>query len=104
MKKRNIMATSSIAVALFLSSYATSQAASYPLIRPRIYAETQNLTVLEPESEDLAIQAGDFREELGLDPTFGDSLVKQGFSPSQIQNIFTSASLKNDYDRLPLEE
>jgi hypothetical protein len=76
MKKRRIMATGSIAVALFLSSYSSTGAA----------------------------KAGDFREELGIDPTFSVSLTEQGFSPSQIQKIFTSASLKKDYSRLPLSE
>jgi hypothetical protein len=67
------MATGSIAVALFLSSY-------------------------------VGVSARNFREELGMDPTFTASLVDQGFGPSQIQKIFTSASLKNDYGKMPLSD
>lgn len=68
------MATSSVAIALFLSSYTLGQSAR------------------------------DYREDLGIDPTFSISLVGQGFSPAQIQKIFTSASLKKDYNKLPLSE
>ena len=71
MKKR-IIATGSIAVALFLGSYAVS--------------------------------AGDFREELGVDPVLTRSLVQQGFNPSQIQKIFTGAPLKKNYNKPPLDE
>ena len=103
MKKRKIMATSSIAIALFLSSYASSQAANYTLLRPRI-EEAQSVSVPEVVTNDLSVPAGDFREELGIDPLFSESLVEQGFSPAQIQKIFTSASLKDDYEKLPLGE
>ena len=68
------------------------------------YIPTQNVTILESETNDLGVSAGDYREDLGIDPTFGDSLVQQGFNPAQIQKIFTSASLKNDYSKLPLSE
>ena len=104
MKKRNIIATSSIAVALFLSSYSSTQAANYSFLKPRIYLEAQSIAVPEIATDNLGIAAGDSREELGLDPAFTDSLVAQGFSPAQIQKIFTSASLKKDYSRLPLGE
>lgn len=72
MKKRKIIVTSSIAVALFIGS--------------------------------LGVSSKDFREDLGIDPTFTESLVSQGFSPSQIQKIFASASPRNDYDKMPLSE
>lgn len=104
MKKRNIIATSSIAVALFLSSYAVGHAASYSFLKPRIYLEAQSVSVPEIAIDNLGISARDSREELGIDPAFMDSLVDQGFSPSQIQKIFTSASLKKDYNKLPLGE
>lgn len=98
------MATGSIAVALFLSSYGGATAADYSLLRPRIFSQTQNVSIVEPESENIGVNAGDFREELGIDPTFSYSLADQGFSPAQIQKIFTSASLKKDYDKMPLDE
>jgi hypothetical protein len=104
MKKRKIMATGSIAVALFLSSYSSSSAARYSFSKPRIFAQEQSVLVSDTEQEYLGVPAGDFREDLGIDPTFGDSLVQQGFSPSQIQKIFTSASLKVDYGKMPLSE
>lgn len=98
------MATSSIAIALFLSSYSSSQAANYTFLKPRIYSEVQNVTAQEIEVYDLGVSAKDLREDLGVDPTFGDSLIEQGFNPSQIQKIFTSALLKNDYEKMPLSE
>ena len=107
MKKRNIVATSSIAVALFLSSYATTQAATYvfPRSKPGIYSEVSDSSFIEPEqTEDIGVIAGDSREELRIDPTFTYSLISQGFNPAQIQKIFSSASLKKDYDKLPLGE
>lgn len=98
------MATSSIAVALFLSSYATSQAANYTLIKPRLYAQSENVSYVEVEPEGVSVSAADYKEDLGIDPTFTESLVTQGFSPAQIQNIFASASLKLDYNKMPLSE
>lgn len=50
------------------------------------------------------VSSRDFREDLDIDPTFGVSLTQQGFSPSQIQKIFTSASSKKNYNKLPLSE
>jgi hypothetical protein len=104
MKKRKIIATSSIAVALFLSSYASGQAADYSFLKPNTYLEAQSAANPEVGTDNLGISARDYREELGVDPTFMNSLVDQGFNPSQIQKIFTSASLKTDYNKLPLSE
>ena len=104
MKKRNIMATSSIAVALFLSSYSSTQAANFVFSKPRTYSLTQSSSQVEVESEYAGVSAADFREELGMDPTFTQSLVDQGFSSAQIQKIFASASLKNDFEKIPLSE
>ncbi len=98
------MATSSIAVALFLSSYSSSQAANYSFLRPKLYSYTQNITVPEYDFDDLGINAGSSREELGIDPTFQDSLVKQGFNSSQIQKIFTTASLNHAQDQTYSED
>ena len=98
------MVTSSIAVALFISSYSTSQAASYAFLKPRMSVYDQNIVIPEVESDDLSVSATDFREDLGLDPSFESALVEQGFNPSQIQKIFTSASIKNDYGKQPLGE
>lgn len=103
MKKR-IIATSSIAVALFLSSFISSQAAAYSFPRPRVYSDTQNVEVSDAEPDYAGVSAGDFREELGIDPVFLDSLVRQGFNSSQIQKIFTSAPIKKDHNKLPLSE
>lgn len=105
MKKR-IIATSSIAVALFLSSFISSQAANYPFQRGRISLEAQDWAISDDESSEeyLGVSAEDCRETLGVDPVFTDSLIQQGFSPSQIQKVFTSAPLENDYNKLPLEE
>lgn len=104
MKKRNIVATSSIAVALFLGSYGSIQAANNAFYRPRLYSQTQGAPSTEIEGHGFGVSASDFKEDLGLDPTFTQSLIEQGFNPSQIQKIFASASLKNDYEKLPLEE
>lgn len=76
MKKRRIIVTGSIAVALFLGSYSGTMAAN----------------------------ARDFKEELRIDPTFNVSLAQQGFSPSQIQKILTSTSPRKGYSRKPLDE
>jgi hypothetical protein len=104
MKKRNLVVTSSIAVALFLSSYGTSQAAKYTLSRSRLYEETRSLSVPEQIRDYLSVDARDYREDLGIDPTFEDSLIEQGFNRSQIQKIFTTASLKRDFEKMPLSE
>jgi hypothetical protein len=104
MKKRKIMVTSSIAVALFLGSYSSTFAANYDLSRPDIYLQTQDISSVDVERENIGVSAKDFREDLGIDPTFVISLVEQGFSSSQIQKIFTSASLKRDYNKILLGE
>jgi hypothetical protein len=104
MKKRQIVLTSSIAVALFLGSYSSVASANYDLSSPSIYLQAPDVSVIGAEQEDVGVSAGDFREDLGIDPTFSVSLASQGFSPSQIQKIFTSASLKRDYNKMPLGE
>jgi hypothetical protein len=104
MKKRQIMLTSSIAVALFLGSFSSVASANYDLSSPGIYLQAPDVSVVGAEQGGVGVSAGDFREDLGIDPTFSVSLVQQGFNSSQIQKIFTSASLKKDYNKMPLGE
>ncbi len=99
-----MMATGSIAVALFLSSYGGVYAANYPLPKPKTYLQDLSFASKEMGEESVGVSAVDFREELGMDPTFSNDLIEQGFNPSQIQKIFTSATLKKDYDKMPLSE
>ena len=98
------MLTSTIALALFLSSYSSTLASNYKFSETGLYAQAEDSADIDLEQVGLGVSAMDFREDLGKDPTFSDSLVRQGFSPAQIQKIFTTAEKKNNYEKLPLSE
>jgi hypothetical protein len=84
MKKKKILATSGLVTSMLFAG-ATQ---SYAQVTPPITQGIIRSKSLEIITDDLDIDAEDFKEELRSGKTPKEVLIDQGFSPSLIHKIF----------------